>query len=164
MVSLGEAMVWSVDGSACVRLLDVTLLDGGVWTDVTSWLRERERELSEKTPVLFQQGDGEVTLRVIKTSWLCPNRLCTAWHRHTCAHTPSHTQENRGHTCYHTYLNHEKWYSQASGDIILRIPVKRCCCRLVCTHMYTQTHTHTHLCVKRDDLEHNVNSRHWLES
>lgn len=42
--SVGEAMVQSVDGSACVRLLDVTLLDRGVWAVVTSLLKERERE------------------------------------------------------------------------------------------------------------------------
>lgn len=43
MASVAEAMVPSVDRSACVRMPDVTLLEGGVWTVVTSLLRERER-------------------------------------------------------------------------------------------------------------------------
>lgn len=74
-MSVGEAIVWCVDGSACVRLLDVTLLDGELRTVVTSWLREREREraIREKHLGFFQRRDGDVTLRVIRTSWLWQN-------------------------------------------------------------------------------------------
>lgn len=170
-MSLGEAMVWSVNGSACVRLLDVTLLDGEVWTFVTSWLREREREREryQRKHLCYFNREMERWRYGSSKPAGCAQIACT----HP-ANTDTHVQPPP-HT--HTHRKTEDTHSTThalsmKNDTVTRlvtfklwIPVKICCCRLVCTHnTCTLTHPHTSVSAKRDDLEHNMNSTHWLES
>lgn len=113
---------------------------------------KRERQLSEKTPVLFfffcnrERGDATGHWKQLVVPKI-------AWTHHTCTERQTHTLSMKNDTV-ESLVTFKPWS-----------PVKLCCCGLICPdNTCTTPHPHTHVSLKRDDLEHNVNSRHWLES
>jgi len=145
VASWDEAMVWRVDGSAWVRLLDVTRLDKG--TVATSWSEREGQSAIRGNTCAFSTGNGQMTPRAIKTSW-----LCTLSDTHTHMHRKTEDKHGTRHSL------------TMKNDTVERLvafklwnPLRPCCCRLVCTYKaYTHTwpqlhtHTHTHIWVERN--------------
>lgn len=120
-------MVPSVDRSACVRMPDVTLLDGGVWTVVTSLLRAREREimLSGKKHLcfFFQQGRWRGGVTGHENQLAVPHLPA---HIPTLTHTDTHSATLRLNTADACRINITKMWNARTREVWIKTLTQIC--------------------------------------